>query len=408
MSGTRSFFAVLRRLRRYPSLWLGVAFFLNVAILSGPRLAHSQDAQSPAPSTSLRGTVINSVTREPIAHALVFSTDNRLAGFTDDQGRFEFQLPRSDFNPLMFPQAAGFLQRFGPIECAQTRLYRLGDCSTMVSDDMTIRMTPESLIVGRVNLPSSNQFDRITVEVYSRQVREGRPFWAPVASTTTRSSGEFRIANLAAGSYKIFTDELLDRDPITFVPGGRLFGYPPIYYPAARDFDSASVITLEAGQDCFRSNSRLFFNRIIRSKSPFRMFEPDRSMSRSRSKATEGRDTLWAKPVARLSRACCRMARTQLMRMTQQGEQTASGSVNITVKDAPLTHASMVFLPNGSIPVNIKDELSDHHSNISIRQGGFSREQRAEVSLQPADEFVDVLCLSSPAAQTQRQRSCAG
>jgi hypothetical protein len=74
--------------------------------------------------------------------------------------------------------------------------------------------------------------------------------------------------------------------------------------------------------------------------------------------------------------------------IAQQGQQTATGSVNITVKDAPLTHASMVLLANGSIPVNIKDELSDHHSNIFLRQGGFSREQKAEVSLQPADQFA--------------------
>ena len=54
--------------------------------------------------------MINSVTREPIAHALVFSTDNRLAGFTDDQGRFEFQLPRIYFTQLM-ARKPGFLER---------------------------------------------------------------------------------------------------------------------------------------------------------------------------------------------------------------------------------------------------------------------------------------------------------
>ena len=115
-------------------------------------------------------------------------------------------------------------------------------------DDITIALVPESLIVGRVNLPSSNQSDRITVQVYKRQVRDGRAFWAPGASATTRSNGEFRIANLMAGTYKIFTSELMDRDPITFDPRGQLYGYPPVYYPAATDFASASAITLEAGK----------------------------------------------------------------------------------------------------------------------------------------------------------------
>src|SRR4029079_4318378 len=93
---------------RYPSLQLVIPFFLNVAILFGPPLAHSQNAQSPDPPTSPPGPVINSVTRDPIAHALVFSTDNRLAGFTDDQGRFEFQLPQSDSTSSVSPGGQAF------------------------------------------------------------------------------------------------------------------------------------------------------------------------------------------------------------------------------------------------------------------------------------------------------------
>src|ERR1700732_560697 len=61
------------------------------------REANGQDMQSSAaPLSSLRGAVINSVTREPVARALVFSPDNRFAIFTDDQGRFEFPLSRID------------------------------------------------------------------------------------------------------------------------------------------------------------------------------------------------------------------------------------------------------------------------------------------------------------------------
>ena len=130
-------------------------------------------------------------------------------------------------------------------------------------DDITIALVPESLIVGRVNLPSSNQSDRITVQVYKRQVRDGRAFWAPGASATTRSNGEFRIANLMAGTYKIFTSELMDRDPITFDPRGQLYGYPPIYYPAATDFASASAITLEAGKT-FQVELFLCYSRTTR------------------------------------------------------------------------------------------------------------------------------------------------
>jgi len=76
--------AVLRcRPQRSPLFWLCAL----IVVFFQP--TYSQDAQNPNPaSNSLRGIVINSVTREPIAHALVATADNRFAAFTDDQGRF--------------------------------------------------------------------------------------------------------------------------------------------------------------------------------------------------------------------------------------------------------------------------------------------------------------------------------
>src|SRR5882724_5384918 len=41
----------------------------------------------------IRGTVVNSATHAAIGRALVYSTDNRFAKMTDDQGHFEFTVP---------------------------------------------------------------------------------------------------------------------------------------------------------------------------------------------------------------------------------------------------------------------------------------------------------------------------
>jgi hypothetical protein len=302
MSGTRSFFAVLRCLRLSAPFWLVALFFVGVSILACPLLAHSQDTISPASSTStsLRGTVINSVTREAVARALVFSPDNRVAKFTDDQGRFEFQLSHIDSLQLM-ARKPGFL------EGGSTEPYQ----PQSAADDMTIALVPESLIVGRVNLPSWNQFDRMTVQVCRRLVQDGRALWGPVSTVTTRSNGEFRVANLAAGSYKIFTDEQLDRDPVAFDPRGQLFGYPPIYYPAAGDLDSASVITLEAGK-----TFQVELSPVLQPYYPVKIAVLNIQAGTprnvpSRSRATEGRDTLWAIPVASPLKACCLMALTR-------------------------------------------------------------------------------------------------
>ncbi|MGA9813154.1 MAG: hypothetical protein WBQ64_10275, partial [Terriglobales bacterium] len=309
----------------------------------------------------MRGTVINSVTREPIAHALVSSGDNRLAAFTDDQGRFEFQLPRTEAVPNR-PEGMTFYNVSAQLMARKPGFLDSGMSASppqnTVGDDITIALVPESLIVGRVNLPSSNQSDRITVQVYKRQVRDGRAFWAPGASATTRSNGEFRIANLMAGTYKIFTSELMDRDPITFDPRGQLYGYPPIYYPAATDFASASAITLEAGK-IFQADLSPTLQPYYPVRIAVTNFQAQNGVDVS--VALQGRKGPGyslgydGQGIEGMLPNGTYTVETTL----QQGPQTATGSVNITVKDGPLIHASMAVLPNGSIPVNIEDQLSE-------------------------------------------------
>jgi hypothetical protein len=80
-----------------------------LSTLPYPQSAHAQDASgSNLLSSSLRGTVINSVTHEAIGRALVFSPDNRFATFTDDQGHFEFQLPRMESGTNLSTGESGF------------------------------------------------------------------------------------------------------------------------------------------------------------------------------------------------------------------------------------------------------------------------------------------------------------
>ena len=393
MSDGTSFFAVLRRPRGSLLLWL-VALFLST--LPYPQSAHAQDASgSNLLSSSLRGTVINSVTHEAIGRALVFSPDNRFATFTDDQGHFEFQLPRIESSPNLSTGESGFshgsiqlmARKPGFLESAYSQTSQPQDA---VNDDMTIVLTPESLIVGRVNLPSSNQSDRVTVQVYKHQVRDGRPYWVPAANATTRSNGEFRVANLAAGTYKVFTDELLDRDPVTFNPVGQLYGYSPIYYPAAGDFASASPIILEAGKTL-----QIELSPVLRPYYPVKIAITNMGggSAMNVSVALEGHKG----PGYSLGytgdpgiHGMLPNGNYTVEATLQQDQQTVTGTVNITVKDAPLTHTSMAVIPNGSIPVTIKNELiaNPHQSVASVTMGRFFRQRNADLSLQPADDFA--------------------
>ena len=396
VSDCMSFSAVLSRPRGSWLLWQVALFFFS-STLPHPQPAHAQDTTGSNPSSSnLHGTVINSVTREGIGHALVFSPDNRFAAFTDDQGHFEFQLPRIESSSNLSTEL-GFshgsnnasIQLMARKPGFLEPNWQTSQPQDALSDDTTIALVPESLIVGRVNLPSSNQSDRITVEVYKRQVRDGRPYWGLAASATTRSNGEFRIANLAAGTYKVFTDELLDRDPITFNPIGQLYGYSPIYYPAAGDFASASAIILEAGQ-----TFQIELSPVLRPYFPVKIAiaNMEGGSPMNVSVALEGHKG----PGYSLGytgdpgiEGMLPNGNYSVEATLQQGQQTATGIANITVKDASLTHTSIAVVPNGSIPVTIKNELSGNGQQTvgSVTSGQFSRAQKADVSLQPADDF---------------------
>ena len=397
--GARCFSAVLRCPKRSPLLWLAALFIIYISLLCS-QLAFTQDTQNRnSLPGSLRGTVINSVTREPLAHALVASFDNRFATFTDDQGRFEFEVPRIETNTnisapggfaggvssysssiQLMARKPGFLESGNGVSSQ----FRNG-----VSDDMTIALTPESLIVGRVNLPSSNQSDRITVEVYKRQVRDGHPYWASAANTITRSNGEFRLADLTAGTYKIFTDELMDRDPITFDPAGQLYGYPPIYYPAATDFASASAITLEAGKTLQVELSPVL-QPYYQVKIAVTNIGAESGLSVAVARQGHKGPGYSLGYAGDSSIEGMLPSGTYTVEATvQQGQPTADGIVNITVKDAPSTHASMTVLPCGTIPVTIKDDRSEKGRQFfaMMTDGRSSRRATADVNLTPADDF---------------------
>jgi hypothetical protein len=213
----------------------------------------------------LRGTVVNSVTHEAIGRALVHSPDNRFATMSDERGHFEFTFARTEgAHTSAFSGRSNVLSTGGP-QAPQTGTDRPGELIARKTGffarpghqaiqlsteqhELTILLVPEGRIIGHVILPGTDGTDRVQVDLYRRQVREGRERWEPAGNTMSRADGEFRFAALRAGSYKLFTNELPDRDPVTSNPRGQLYGYPPVYYPGASDFATAGVIRLSAGE----------------------------------------------------------------------------------------------------------------------------------------------------------------
>ena len=71
---------------------LGWATAVALVLYGEAARAHGNDAQEEQ-ATTIRGRVLNSVTKEPISRALVVLQGNNAATFADDRGQFELKIP---------------------------------------------------------------------------------------------------------------------------------------------------------------------------------------------------------------------------------------------------------------------------------------------------------------------------
>src|SRR5580704_15436333 len=389
--------------------------FLTLLLFATATHAHAQSTQpEEKPADSIRGIVINSVTREPIGRALVYSPDNRFATMTNSEGRFEFTLAQPEegnenksvpANSTTMTQCVGgscttYSSNAGQSRPSQLMARKPGFLNDPngiqnlsqepAAKETTISLTPEALVVGRVVLPSSEPSDQIQLEIYRRQVQDGRAHWIHAGSVSTRSNGEFRFAELSAGSYKLLTREELDRDPLTFDPLGQLYGYPPVYFPNATDFAGAQTIQLTAGQ-IFQADISLVKH----------AYYPIKVAVANAGENVRGVGIVVSAQGHRgPGFALGYNSRDQMiegllpdgnftLEAASFGTNAASGQLNISVKGAAVEGPRMTLVPNGVISVNVQEEFTSSENTSServvIHRGGPRR--NVYVRLEPADDF---------------------
>ena len=331
----------------------------------------------------LKGTVINSVTRAPVSRALVHSLDNRFATLTDDEGRFELKVPRAENQTsgststeptsiFVTAPSAGVLAGQAAAQLTVQAIYfqlrarkpgYLTDtnvpeltASEEGAPELTIALVPEALLTGRVELPSEATVDRGRVQLYRRQVQEGRGGWVLASSAMTDSEGEFRFADLPAGEYKVFTDEILDHDQMTFDPRAQLYGFPPVYFPNASDFDSAGVIHLAAG-----TTSSANLAPVRREYYAVRIAVTNGAPGNGHNVLVfpQGHDgpgysLAYNEHEQMIEGLLPNGAYT--LEVASYGQGATSGQMNFSVRGAPFVGRSINLAPNGSIQVTVKHE----------------------------------------------------
>jgi hypothetical protein len=375
-------------------------FLLMASCLFAPSTANSQLTPENRQPHPVHGIVINGITREPIGRALVCSPDSRFATMTDSQGRFEFpdsspdsprELQGAGNSSSSYSEASGsVVTSNGPTVLLARKPGFLTDQNQefekVQAGEITLSLVPEALIVGRVVLSYSDGVTPIQLQLYKRQVQEGRAHWVSVADTTSRANGEFRFAELSPGTYKLFTLELLDRDPETFRPGGPLYGYPPVYFPSANSFAAASTIHLSAGKT-FHADLSPVRQRYYPVKVPVAnaasglpisinvMVQGHRGPGFSLGYNDRDHTIEGMLPNG-----------TYTLEATGFGMPAAHGLATIAVHDAPVEGPAMMLVANPSIPVSVQWEFTGtQNRGISARlaQGA----QYVNVRLEPTEDF---------------------
>lgn len=376
-----------------------------VATLTG-KSASAQAAQSETQKTTISGVVINAVTRAPVPRALVSTPDNRYATFTDSSGQFQFDIEKENADTFSGPRELTRLS--GPsqdrtwINARKPGFIGEGPNGALASPgkEVTIALTPEALIVGRVTFSTADTTSHVNVQLFSRQNQDGLPRWITRTTALTNSAGEFRFADLPPGQYRLVTNESLDNDPGMMLSRNQVYGFPPVYYPGGPDFATAGTIEVTAGQTVQADLSLVRqpyysvriavngdisngLNVIVSSqghRGPGYSLGFNAGQHRIEGLLPNGNYVIDAMSSA---------------------ENAASGTTTLRVAGAPAEGPTLTMVPNSGIVLNVKEEFSDTHWNVSSswNVGGRMIPMHGprvylSANLEPADDFGEAVVAS--------------
>jgi hypothetical protein len=339
-------------------------------------------------SSTISGTVTNSVTHEPIGRALVYTADERSATFTDDHGHFELPVPEVKQQP-----GGGSAPIKSPVQLQAKKPGYLTDygieSSAMIgggAKDVTLTLIPEALIAGQVKFPSADAADYVEVQLYRREVREGFARWEPLIPVRTRADGEFRFAELRAGEYKVFTHEAMEHDPLATVPNGPAYGFPPRFFAAARDFAAADTIQVKAGETV-TANIAPERQRYYEIRIPVIRQQSGQASGLEVSVHSQGHRgpgfELGYDPGQNAIRGSLPNGSYSIeAAMAWYQPDSGTGTTTITVANGPVNGPPLALTPNVSIEYNVQQDLGAAGSSRMSSPSVY-------VSLRPADEFAE-------------------
>ncbi len=194
---------------------------------------------------TLNGTVVSSVTGEPLSRAVVqLSADGERSTFTDHEGHFQFKgLPL--LRATLVAHKPSF---FNENEIARSRpSQQFVDIGPGIPP-VVIKLIPAAVIVGHVNDASGLPLEGVALNLINSRIVNGRKQLQQQGGTASNEEGEFRIPNLTSGSYYVVARPRWNRNLVTANGATKEEAFPAVYYPDAPDLAGATSIQLTPGQ----------------------------------------------------------------------------------------------------------------------------------------------------------------
>lgn len=227
----------------------------TIAVAQDPQQTNSSTNSSQ--TTTVHGVVRNDVSGSPLPRVLVrINGDAATGALTDGDGRFEIAdvpVGPQEFT-VMKPGYLDALEATADSIAWNAHGYGHNVVVTSGMGDVAFTMRPVNSIVGRVQLSTGDAADGIQVVILKRTVQLGRAVWQATSSDKTSSSGMYRFGELPDGLYAVFTQPFMDNDntpePVEKGSANNIVrqGFASVFYPDARDLNSAAKIRLEGGE----------------------------------------------------------------------------------------------------------------------------------------------------------------
>jgi len=230
--------------------FFGVWFLACVVLLSLTLSGFAQNAEAQDPASnetsesgaySLSGSVVNSLTGEPVRRALVqIGEQNGGAAVTDNAGHFQIGGLKEGqkFVSVVKPG-------FGDWRAPDQSVVQVGKDAPAV----VLKIAPTAVIFGRVTASEEQPLEGCNVHLVGKQYVDGRAMWVDQPNQgVTNEDGEYRITGLSGGTYYVVVDRGQETRPSQRgVVNAREEIFVKAFYPGVAEMSAASPLELSPG-----------------------------------------------------------------------------------------------------------------------------------------------------------------